>query len=119
MPYNSFKELKVWQEAKAVAVEIYRVSTKGLLARDFGLRDQMQRASVSIAANIAEGYDRTTPKEFSRFLDIARGSAAELRTQLDIALAVGYIDKNTFDKLDDQCMKIGAMITKLKRTLTS
>ena len=117
MTYRSFKDLNVWQEARNLAVEVYRVSAKGPLSRDFGLRDQIQRAAVSIAANIAEGNDRSSAKEFSRFLDIARGSAAELRTQLDIATQIGYLDKVIFDSLDDTCTKIGSMIAKLKRTL--
>jgi four helix bundle protein len=72
---------------------------------------------VSIPSNIAEGCDRATTKEFSRFLDIARGSTAELRTQIDIACAIGYLDQGIFSALDERCKKISAMIINLKKTL--
>ena len=76
--YRSFEDLEVWKRACNLAVQVY-ASLRD--CRDYGLRDQMQRAAVSIASNIAEGAERP-PKEFSRFLTIARGSAAELRTLL-------------------------------------
>jgi four helix bundle protein len=82
------------------------------------LKEQILRSVVSISSNIAEGCDRATHKEFSRFLDIARGSAAELRTQIDIATAIGHIDKQKFEALDDRCQKISAMIINLKKRLT-
>jgi four helix bundle protein len=119
MPYQSFKQLKVWQEARDLAVDIYKIAGEGKLSRDFALKDQILRSGVSISSNIAEGCDRATPREFSRFLDIARGSTAELRTQIDIATAIGHIDKKTFEALDDRCQKISAMITNLKKRLTS
>ena len=82
MSYNSFEDLVVWKRACRLAVELY-----GLLENctDYGLKNQMTRAAVSIASNIAEGVERNTPKEFQRFLNIAKGSAAELRTQVYIA----------------------------------
>jgi four helix bundle protein len=113
MGYESFKELRVWQEAKMLAVEVYKVTANGGLAKDYGLKDQMQRAGVSIASNIAEGYERNSDKEFVRFLMIAKGSISELRTQLEIAKDINYVAQETFDPLEEKCNKIGSMLTKL------
>jgi len=113
MGYQSFKDLRVWQEAKILAVEVYAITAKGGLAKDYGLKDQMQRSAVSIASNIAEGYERNSDKEFIRFLMIAKGSIAELRTQLDIAREIGFVTQNDYDAADNKCNMIGAMITKL------
>ena len=119
MPYQSFKQLTVWQEAKALAVAIYKTTMDGKFARDFGLRDQIQRSAVSIPSNIAEGYERRSPKEFLYFLSIAQGSLSELRTQLEIANDIGYISKETFLQTDDHCCKIGAMMTNLRKSRTT
>ena len=81
MAFQSFEELEVWKRGCALAVYVYESLAA---SRDFGLRDQMQRAAVSIPSNIAEGYERSS-KDFARFLSIAKGSAAELRTQSYIA----------------------------------
>ena len=79
MPYQSFESLEVWKRASRLAVRLYQALTN---CRDYGLKDQMTRAAVSIPSNIAEGYERGTNKEFLRYLNIAKGSASELRTQL-------------------------------------
>ena len=113
MGYESFKELRVWQEAKMLAVDVYKITAQGGLAKDYGLKDQMQRSGVSIASNIAEGYERNSDKEFIRFLMIAKGSISELRTQLEIAKDIKYVDQNNFDLLEEKCNKIGSMLTKL------
>lgn len=113
MGYQSFRELRVWQEAKKLAVEIYRLTGSGDLARDFGLKDQMQRAAVSVPSNIAEGYERKSDAEFIRFLLIAKGSLSELITQLEIATEVGLIREESCLSLEDQCAKLSAMLTKL------
>ena len=89
---EKFEDLKVWQEGIKLTVDIYNELKD---CRDFGLRDQMQKASVSIPSNIAEGYDRHSNKEYIHFLYIAKGSCSELRTQLYIALKTGTIQKNT------------------------
>jgi four helix bundle protein len=119
MPYQSFKQLTVWQQAKALAVTIYKLTAAGdIFARDFGLKDQMQRAAVSVASNIAEGYERGNNKGFIYFLTIAQGSVAELRTQLEIAHEIGYVERALFESIDDQSCKVGAMITNLKKSRT-
>ena len=86
-----FEDLDVWQRAKEVTSLIYRLSSSGAFARDFGLRDQMRRASVSIMSNIAEGFESQTQVLFIQFLSRAKGSAGEVRAQLYIALEQGYI----------------------------
>jgi four helix bundle protein len=115
MGYQSFKELKVWQLAKGLAIDIYKLTNTEVFGRDRGLRDQMRRAAVSIAANIAEGYERNSSKDFTRFLLIAKGSLSELRTHLEIALEIGYLNNGTFPKIEDHCLHIGSMLTKLIR----
>jgi four helix bundle protein len=113
MGYESFKELKVWQEAKELAIEIYKATNQGKLKTDFGLREQIQKAAVSIASNIAEGYERNSDKDFIRFLYIAKGSLSELVTQLEIASGIGYLENDILEVLTNKCNKIGSMLTKL------
>ena len=102
MAYNSFEDLEVWRRASRLAVETYRVLSD---SRDYGLKDQMTRSAVSIASNIAEGAERGTTAEFIRFIRIAKGSAAELRTQFYIAKEIGAIT---------QSGKINELIAELK-----
>ena len=87
-----FEQLECWQKAKDLAVTVYVLSKDGELGRDFGLRDQMRRASVSVASNIAEGKERETAPEFIRYLYMAKGSG-ELKTQLIIAEEIGYLER--------------------------
>ena len=110
---GNFRELYVWQNAKKLAIEIYRLSLQSQLKKDFGLRDQMQRAAVSISCNIAEGDELGTDRLSVRYFYIAKGSSAELMTQIIIANEIGYFDKNTAEALTDQCDKISSMLTKL------
>ena len=91
---NGFKSLKVWQEAKQLAVDIYHLCRTTELAKDFGLTDQMSRAAVSIPSNIAEGDERNTNKDSIRFFFIAKGSLAELQTQLESLLKSGSSQRN-------------------------
>ncbi len=115
---NSFKELDVWKAGCSIAVEIYEITNKGEFGKDFGLRDQMRRCSVSIPSNIAEGKERETVNELKRYLYIAKGSAAELRTQLLISYKISYLDKKTFTYLSEKVEKLsqmlGSFIKKLK-----
>jgi four helix bundle protein len=110
---GKFQKLRVWQIAKDVAVKIYHLTDSKSFARDFGLKDQIQRASVSIASNIAEGDELGTDKQSVRHFYIAKGSAAELITQLIIANEIGYIEKEIKDQFIDECDKILAMLSKL------
>ena len=110
---KKFQELRVWQTAKEIAVKIYRLTDSKNFSKDFGLRDQIQRAAVSIASNIAEGDELGSDKQSIRHFYIAKGSAAELTTQLIIAHEIGYIEKEIKDQLVDTCDKISAMLSKL------
>jgi four helix bundle protein len=108
---TGFHDLRVWQQAKALAVGVYR-ATEGL--RDFGLRDQIRRAAISVPSNIAEGDERDTDKDSVRCFFIAKGSLAELRTQLEIASEVGALpDSTTKSLLTDAATvarQLGALI---------
>lgn len=108
-----FRDLLVWQKSKALAVEIYQWTNEGSIARDFSLRDQIRRAAVSIPSNIAEGDERDTNKESVRFLYIAKGSLAELLTQLEIAHEVGYLQRGKLEQFDGMCSEIGRMLGSL------
>lgn len=103
---KGFEDLQVWQKAKDLAVLIYKITSEGKLAKDFSLRDQMRRSAISIASNIAEGDERDTDKESVRFFFIAKGSLAELRTQLRIALEVNFLDKDEFAKIEQDCRRL-------------
>lgn len=84
-PVKRFEDLRVWQMARQLTASIYRMSRKGEFGRDFGLRDQVRRSSTSVMSNIAEGFERSSNKEFVRFLVIAKASSGELRSQLYVA----------------------------------
>jgi four helix bundle protein len=112
---GNFKELKVWQQSKEFAVNIYKLTEEGPFIKDFGLKDQIRRASVSIPSNIAEGDNLDTDKQSIRHFYIARGSVAELRTQLLISMEISYISEKQYDILEKDCEKISAMLTALKK----
>src|SRR5580692_897992 len=107
--YQSFEELEVWKRACQLSVRIYELFRE---CREFGLRNQMQRAAVSIASNIAEGHERGG-KDFIRFLAIARGSAAELRTQCYIACSVGTLTADQMTPLVAELKEMSKMLTGL------
>jgi len=96
---HRFEDIEAWQKARSLTKEIYACSGNGNFAKDFGLCDQIRRASVSIMANIAEGFDRGGTKELSNFLSIAKGSVGEVEAQLYVALDQEYISHNQFKKL--------------------
>ena len=116
MGYQSFEDLEVWKRACRIAVRVYEVLKD---CGDYGLRDQMTRAAVSIASNIAEGAERNSGAQYARFLHIAKGSAAELRTQLYIAQRIGIIDHTTQTELTDELKQISAMLQGLTNSLNT
>jgi four helix bundle protein len=114
MGARGFKDLIVWQKAKELAITIYRITSENkAFERDLGLRDQMRKSSVSVASNIAEGDERDTDKESVRFFYIAKGSLAELRTQIEITYSIGYLTADLFEALDSDCQHLGKMIGRL------
>ena len=110
---GNFKELRVWQEGIDLAETIYGITREGAFSREFGLGDQIQRAAVSISSNIAEGDERGTNKESIHYFNIAKGSAAEVITQLYIAKRIGYIDQELLKSLEGKSEKIRASLKKL------
>ena len=108
--FQSFEEIEAWQEARKLTRQIYAVSKAGTFSRDFGLRDQICRASVSVMSNIAEGFDRSGTGEFIQFLAIAKGSAGEVKSQLYVAIDQSYINQETFDQLLAQAAKTGRLL---------
>ena len=113
--YHSFENLEVWKRACALAVRVYE-QLDG--CKDFAIKDQMQRASVSIASNIAEGSERGG-KDFIRFLNIARGSGAELRTQIYMATKIGLLQKPIMTELVAELKQISKMLTGLAKAIQS
>ena len=113
MGNKGFKDLVVWQKAKDLAVLIYRVSNSEMKNVDFGLRDQVRRSAVSVASNLAEGDERNTDRESIRYFFIAKGSVAELRTQLQIAHESGYLNGAMYETLEKEYATLGKRIGKL------
>ena len=114
MSYRSFEELEVWKRSCDLAVRIYQVLDG---CKDFGIKDQMTRSSVSIPSNIAEGAERDSKKEFIRFLHIAKGSAAELRTQIYLAFRVGLMQETDQNELVEECVTISKMLRALIKSI--
>lgn len=110
---GGYKKLTVWQKAKDVAVFVYRISEEEVLSRDFALRDQIRRSAVSVASNLAEGDERDTDKDSVRFFFMAKGSLAELRTQIQIAYEVAQMKQSTYEEVESQCEALGRMIGSL------
>jgi four helix bundle protein len=107
---SGFRKLLVWQHSKALAVLIYRLTSSPPLSTDFGLRDQLRRAAVSVCSNIAEGDARQTDKESVQFFFIAKGSLAEVSVQLEIAAEVYPLPAERIAPLQRECDELGAML---------
>jgi len=114
---KKFEDIIAWQEARKLVASIYQLTNLGHLAKDFGMRDQLQRAAVSAMTNIAEGFDCESKIEFARFLSIARRSAVEVQSLLYAALDVGYINEQVFKTEYQQAEKTKALIGGLKKSL--
>jgi four helix bundle protein len=106
MKFNSFEDLQVWKDSRVFVHSIYQLTSEGKFNKDFGLRDQIQRAAVSIMNNIAEGFERNNNKEFVKFLGYSKGSAGEIRSMLYVALDLDYISRNDFDKIYSAAINI-------------
>lgn len=107
MRIEKFEEIQAWKESRILVKEIYLRFSE---CRDFGFKDQIQRAGISIMSNIAEGFERNTNKEFVNFLSIARGSCAELKSLLYAALDIGYIEEGVFRRMYGQISKVSGLI---------
>ena len=114
---SRFEDIQAWQEARQLVKMIYKLTNSGTVAKDFGLRDQIQRASVSAMTNIAEGFDCESKLEFARFLGIARRSAVEVQSLLYTAFDIEYITETQLKEYYEQARKTKALIGGLKRSL--
>lgn len=109
-----FEDLIAWQKARQLTAEIYRITAHGEFVKDFGLRDQIRRAAVSVMSNIAEGFDRGSRGEFHQFLVVAKASCAEVRSQLYVAQDVRYIDQEAFNNLNSSTDKLSRILGGLR-----
>ncbi len=116
---NSFEDLEIWKKARVLVRNVYKATAAGPFAKDFGLRDQLRRATVSIVSNIAEGFERSGNREFIHFLYLAKGSAGEARTQLYVALDLLYLPDGLFKELNAAVLmlskQVGAFINYLEK----
>ena len=112
-----FEDLIAWQKARALTKEIYQSTRQGAFAKDFGLAGQIQRASVSIMANIAEGFERGSRGEFHQFLSTAKASCAEVRSHLYVAFDIGYLDEFKFKQLQAKAQEVGRIFGGLRASV--
>jgi four helix bundle protein len=116
---QTFKDIKAWEKSIELVKQIYLASGKGLFSKDNRLQEQIRKAVVSISSNIAEGFEREGNKEFIQFLSIAKGSAAEVQTQVRISFEVGYISIEEFRQLDTLCIEVISLIAGFMKYLRS
>ena len=112
-----FEDIEAWQSAHELARRVYRVTKAGAFARDFALRDQIRRAAISAASNIAEGFESRTTPLFVDFLGRAKASAGEVRSQLHLARCEGYVDENTFNELSQLALSVSRQISGFTKCL--
>ena len=117
MKIDRFEDLVSWKKARELVIATYRVTNEGQFLSDFGLRDQIRRAAISVMSNIAEGYSRQTDKEFIQFLYIAKGSTSELQSQLYIASDLGYISESMFKNIYSKAHEILKLLSGLIKYL--
>jgi four helix bundle protein len=110
MSVKYFEDLEIWKEARSLTNAIYKVTSDSAFSKDFGLRDQIHRASVSVMSNIAEGFERGGNPELIQFLYIAKGSCGEVRSQLYVAKDQGYIEEGKFNELFKSFKRLSVMI---------
>jgi four helix bundle protein len=113
---NGFEDLEVWKKGCRLTIEIYRAFFQ---CKDYGFKDQVQRSALSVPSNIAEGYERNSPQDFIRFLNIAKGSIGELRTQIYIAKKMSYLEEALSNELLAKSKEISAMLSGLIKSIKS
>jgi four helix bundle protein len=111
---NTFEDLKIWQDGSDVAVNIYQITSQVEMKRDYGLKDQLQRAALSITNNIAEGFEYNNNKDFIKFLRYAKGSTGEVRSMLNILLRLNLISEEEFNSLYPKLIEL-SKFEKLKK----
>jgi four helix bundle protein len=115
--FKRLEDLQVWQKARQLTKKTYKTTANGDFAQDYGLRSQIQRASVSIMANIAEGFGRRSDKEFANFLKMAHGSVSEVQSHLYVALDLNYLSQATFNELNGLLDEVSRMTVVLAQHL--
>jgi len=118
MKIKKFEDLESWKKARQLTNAVYEATATGSFARDFGLKDQIRRASISILSNIAEGFERGGDREFLQFLAMAKGSCGEVRAQLYVAIDQGYLSRPLFERLSNNAAEIGRLISGLMKYLS-
>ena len=113
MPVKHFEDLEVWKGARLLTHQVYQLTRDARFSKDFGLRDQIQRAAVSVMSNIAEGSERGGNQEFLQFLYIAKGSCGEVRSQIYVALDQGYVGQKEFEETMKSSRRLSVMISNL------
>jgi four helix bundle protein len=117
MKVERFEDLIAWQKARELTKQVYNITRTGALSKDFGLCDQIRRASVSVMSNIAEGFERGTSSEFHQFIVVAKGSCAEVRSELYVALDADYITEAQFDDIHGRSLELSSIIGGLKASI--
>lgn len=116
-PILRFEDFIAWQKARELTAIVYRATEQGKFQKDYGLRDQMRRASVSIMANIAEGFERGRSSEFHQYLSVAKASCAELRSHLYVALDAQYLQREDFNVLKSHAEEAGRVLGGLRASV--
>ncbi len=114
-----FEDLIAWQKARLLAAAVYRATAEGAFTRDFGLRDQVRCASVSVMANIAGGLERRRPADFYHYFEIAQASCAEVRSHLYVAMDVGYLDAPAFEGLSARAREVARRVHGLAESIAA
>ena len=114
-----FEDLIFWQKSRKLTRLIYTSTSKAPFRTDYGLREQLQRSSVSVMSNIAEGFERTGLGEFHQFLVIAKASCGELRSQLYVSQDVGYLAEDEFKNIHDKSIEVGRIIGGLRQAVSN
>ena len=119
MKINSFEDLQVWKDSRILVKTVYQLTSEGKFSKDFGLKEQIQRAAVSIMNNIAEGFERNNNKEYIKFLGYSKGSAGEVRSMLYVATDLGYISQDSFNTLYQMSINIITQLSNFIKYLKS
>jgi four helix bundle protein len=114
---ESFEDLLVWQKGMRLVRQIYLITRDGKLSKDFNLRDQLRSAALSVTSNIAEGFERASRKEYLNFLNIAKGSAGELRSLLRVALEIGYLEEPQFFEMKGMVLELSRFLSNQIKSL--
>jgi len=114
MKVEKFEDLVAWQKARALTKQIYEITKQGSFSKDYGLCDQIRRATVSVMSNLAEGFERGSSSEFHQYIVIAKASCAEVRSQLYVAHDAGYISQPQFDNASNLAEEVSRIIGGLK-----